>query len=325
VRLLVIGGTSFVGRAVALAALASGHDVTVLNRGVTPSDLPDAVERLVGDRRVDLGALEGRTFDATVDVIAYWPGDVAVLREALGDRGGHHLHVSSISAYAEPLDEGATEAAALWPEGTVAPDAAMSGTTYGPLKAACERAARELFGSDTTVVRPTYVIGGHDATLRFPYWVARCQRGGDVAVPGPRNVALQYVDARDVGEFVVTLVERGTPGAFTTTGPWPPARYVDVVEAVAAQVGSAGTRVVEVAPEVVERLGRASAFPMWGGPSTEAALTMDPSAALAAGLTLRSLADSVDDVVAWWGDREWPEQWLAPSDEAALLDAAAEG
>jgi 2'-hydroxyisoflavone reductase len=321
VRLLLIGGTSFVGRAIALAGVTDGHEVTVLNRGQTPTDLPAQVERLVGDRQGDLSALAGRHFDATIDVIAFRPSDVRALHEALGDRGGHHLQISSVSAYEDPPDVGATEATAtLWPEGAADEDAPITAETYGPLKAACEREAVARFGDGTAIVRPTFVIGSHDATLRFPYWVERCRRGGAIAAPGPRDVALQYIDARDLGVFTVALVAQGRRGAFTAAGPWPAARFVDVIEQVARHVGPAGTTVVEVAPE---RLAQelAGKFPLWSGPTGETVLAMDPSLALDNGLVLRSLDESVDDVVSWWGDRPWPEHWLTADEERELVAA----
>jgi len=322
-RLLIAGGTSFVGRAVALAGVERGHEVTVVNRGVTPSDLPSSVEHLVGDRHGDLSALDGRSFDATVDTIAYRPSEVAALHAAIGERGGHHLQISSVSAYADPEAEGATEVTgALWPAGSVDPEAPITGATYGPLKADCERAAEALFGAATTFVRPTFVIGGHDATLRFPYWVERARRGGRIAVPGPRGNALQYIDARDLGEFVVALAVAGIPGAFTAAGPWPAGRFVDVVEQVVRHVAPAGTEVVEVPAQDVEHAGLSLAFPLWSGPSSEPALAVDPSKALTAGLELRPLTNSVEDVLAWWGDRPWPDSWLAADAEAGLLDAA---
>jgi 2'-hydroxyisoflavone reductase len=323
VRLLIAGGTSFIGRAAALAAVSRGCEVTVVNRGMTPSDLPSSVERLVGDRQGDLSVLSGRTFDATIDTIAFRPGDVARLAAAIGDRGGHHVQVSSVSAYADPDHEGATEDAALWPADSVDPDAELTGATYGPLKAESERAALQHFGTGTAIVRPTYVIGGHDATLRFPYWVARARRGGTIAVPGPRGAPMQYVDARDLGAFIVALVTSGTSGAFTVAGPWPAARFVDTVEQVVRHVGPPGTEVVEVTPDAVERARLEARFPLWSeGHASENALAMDPSKALGAGLTLRPLADSVDDVVEWWGDRPWPDHWLAEDAEVALLAKA---
>ncbi len=325
-RLLIAGGTSFVGRGIALAAVARGHEVTVINRGVTPSDLPSTVEHLVGDRHGDLGALIGRTFDATVDTIAFRPSDVTALHAALEDRGGHHLQISSVSAYRDVDVEGATEeTAALWEEGSCDPDGPLTGETYGPLKAACERAAASSFGSDIALVRPTYVIGGHDATLRFPYWVLRARRGGTVVVPGPRDAALQYIDARDLGELVVALLTAGATGAFTAAGPWPAPRFADVVGAVVHHVAPPGTEVVEVPPGAVEAAGLAERFPLWSGGTSEGLLAMDPSKALAAGLRLRPVTESADDVLEWWGDRAWPEHWLRDSAEAELLAGAKGG
>jgi 2'-hydroxyisoflavone reductase len=322
-RLLVIGGTAFVGRAIVHEAVARGHDVTVLNRGRTPSDLPAQVERLTADRQSDLSVLAGRDFDATLDVIAYRASDVERLFEALGDRGGRHLQISSISAYEDPIDAGATEdTAALWPDGQVDPAAPIDGGTYGPLKADAERAAVRCFGDGTAIVRPTYVIGAHDLTMRFPYWVARLARGGEVAVPASDAATLQYVDARDLAGFSVGLVEQGRAGAFHACGPFPQEGFVATVERIAAHAAPAGTRLVEVDTAVLEAEGKTGSFPLWSGPEPEGALALDPSRALEAGLTLRPVEDSVDDVRRWWGTRDWPAAWLAPDDEAALLAAA---
>ncbi len=323
-RILIVGGTSFVGRAIAWAAFNAGHDVTVINRGQTPTDLPDSVTRLVGDRHSDLSALAPLSFDVTVDAIAYRPHDVQVLRDALGERGGHHIQISSISAYQDPADVGATEeTAVLWADAPTEPDAPITGETYGPLKAACERAAHELFGERVTIVRPTFVIGSHDATLRFPYWVQRLARGGSVAFAGPRDNALQYIDARDLGEFVVTLAEGGVLGAFHVAGPYPAARFIDVLEAVKAQIAPAGTKIVEISPRDVSSHHLDGRFPLWSGPHSETALAVNPAKALAAGLKLRDLSESVDDVLAWWDvDREWPSSWLTREQEAMLVRGA---
>jgi len=319
-RILIVGGTSFVGRGIAFAATDAGHDVTVINRGQTPSDLPDSVTRLVGDRQGDLSALAGLSFDATVDAIAYRPHDVEVLHGALGDRGGHHLQISSISAYQDPPAEGATEeTAVLHSDAPTEPDAVIDADTYGPLKAACERAAGELFGERLTIVRPTFVIGSHDATMRFPYWVLRFARGGNVAVAGPRTNALQYIDARDLGEFVVALAASGTLGAFHAAGPYPAPRFVEVMESILAQVSPPDTKIVEVSPKQVSSHRLGARFPLWSGAPGESALVVDPAKAVSAGLTFRDLSESVDDVLAWWDDREWPSWWLTREQEAMLV------
>ncbi len=166
-RILVIGGTRFVGKHIVAAALAAGHDVSVFHRGRTGPALFPEVEHLIGDRDADLSALSTGTWDATVDTCGYVPRQVHALADALGERGGRYAFISSISAYAPPLGPGITEDAELieLPDPTVEE---ITGETYGGLKVLCERAAHQRFGADTLIVRPTYVIGPDDYTWRFP-------------------------------------------------------------------------------------------------------------------------------------------------------------
>ena len=312
-RLLIAGGSSFVGRAITWSALQAGHDVTIINRGVTPVDFPDSVTRLVGDRHSDLSALDGLSFDATIDTIAYKPGDVRALAAALSGRGGHHVQISSISAYEEPAAAGATEATATtYPDGSVDENAEITGVTYGPLKAACEYEAARQYGDALSIVRPTYVIGSHDKTLRFPYWVARIARGGRVAVPTPRSVPLQWIDARDVGDFTVSVAQRQLTGAWHTASA--PFAFGDVLSEI--------VRVVNPSAELVDVDDAAvleGKFPLWAGPEGSPILEMDSSAALAQGLEVRDLADSIRDTLAWVQTQPWAAHWLSESDEAALL------
>lgn len=311
------------GRAIAWSAWRAGHDVTLINRGVTANDLPEEIHRLVGDRTGDFSALVGRSFDATVDTVAYLPRDVEVLAASLGDRGGHHVQISSVSAYVEPPLPRATEATAeLIDDPGLDPNGPVTGETYGPLKAACERAALELFGSTTTFVRPTFVIGSHDATLRFPYWVERVRRGGEIAVPGPRTNALQYVDARDLADFVVRVAEQSIRGAYHVAGPNPAGGFVGTVERIAQHLAPPGTTLREITPDQVINAHLEAKFPLWTGAKSENMCDVDSSLALANGLKLRPLEESIDDVVAWWGNREWPDRWLTSSEEESLLRTA---
>jgi 2'-hydroxyisoflavone reductase len=319
-KLLIVGGTAFVGRAIAWSAWHNGHEITVLNRGVTSSDLPESIERLVGDRRADLSALDDRRFDATIDVIAYRPSDVERLATALNGRGGHYIQISSISAYDEPLAPGATEATLSLMGDPDDLEAPVDGATYGPLKAASERAGTAFFGDGATMVRPTYVIGAFDTTLRFPYWVERARRGGDIAVPGPSDALLQYIDARDLANFVVRVAEETLPGPYHVAGPQPPAGYVATIEAIARHVAPPGTTVTVVDPEDVRRAELADKFPLWSlGESANYIDALDSSLAISRGLDLRPLEDSVDDVLDWWGERAWPPHWLTSDDEARVL------
>jgi len=321
VRLLIVGGTSFVGRAISWSAWHQGHEVTVLNRGVTPNDLPEKIERLVGDRQGDLSSLANRNFDATIDAIAYRPSDVERLANALEDRGGHYIQISSISAYEDPPFDGTTETeVTLWGDDKSDPEAPITGETYGPLKAASERAGLRYFGGGATMVRPTYVIGAFDATLRFPYWVERVRRGGVVAVPGPRDINMQYIDARDLANFVVRVADESLQGAFHVAGPQPGDHFFNMVDQIASHVAPEGTTLREVSADDVSALKLDDKFPLWSGAKSETVLAMDSALAQANGLDFRPLADSVDDVVSWWGDKAWPDRWLTSADEARLLD-----
>lgn len=323
-ELLIAGGTAFVGRAIAHAAVARGHQVTVLNRGRTPSDLPATVERLVGDRMADLSALEGRHFDATIDTIAYRPVEVDALADALAGRGGHHLQISSISAYGDGGPMLGTEETLSLSTVPVSDDAAVTGETYGPLKAACERRAIERFGADATVVRPTYVVGSHDATYRFPYWVARLQRGGRVLVPGPQASLLQWIDARDLAEFTLGLLEQQLAGAFHVAGPTPALPFRAVIEQMASIIAPEETELVVADGQRLLDHGLApGALPLWAGPDAESVMNVDPAKALAAGLSFRTLDDTVDDVAGWLEGQPWRDQWMSPTDEAALIAACA--
>jgi 2'-hydroxyisoflavone reductase len=317
--MLIVGGTSFVGRAIAWSAWHQGHEVSVFNRGVTPNDLPEAIERLTGNRDTDLSALAERSFDVTIDATAYRPSDVERLATALAGRGGHYVQISSISAYQDPPATGATEATLSIlgdPEDLEAP---VGPKTYGPLKAASERAGWTYFGDSSTMVRPTYVIGSFDATLRFPYWVERARRGGVVAVPGPRDGFLQWIDARDLANFVVHVSEEQFGGVFHTTGPKVGQHFMETMEQIAAHVAPPGTTLREISVETVAEAGLGRKFPLWS-PDVETVAALDSSLAIEHGLDLRPLDDSVDDVLEWWGERPWPVNWLTSDEEATLLE-----
>ena len=320
-NVLVIGGSSFVGRGISLALHERGHRVTVFNRGETPTDLPPDITRLVGDRRRDLSAVGNLSFDATIDAIAYQRRDVELLHEAMGERAGYYLQISSISAYQDPQREQADEATPLLELGDVDPNVEVTGATYGVLKAECERAAQQLFGGSVGILRPTFVIGAHDYTLRFPYWVARLQRGGRVAFPGPRGNALQWIDARDLGDFAASLCERRFAGGVHALGESPALSFGETLERIATRVAPTGTTLVEVDPERLTDATWFQKFPLWSGLASETVLNMGNATAVSLGLTLRRLEESVDDTAQWLADRTWPEWWLRESEERDLLEA----
>jgi len=298
--------------------------VAVLHRGGTEADPLLAAEHLHADRDDDLSVLAGRSFDATVDVSAYWPRQVRALRAALDDRGGHHVFISSVSAYAEPAEPGADETTPLAELDAPDLDALeMSGETYGGLKVACERAALAAYGHDAvTIVRPTYVVGPYDYTGRFPWWVDRLARGGTVLCPGPPEAPLQLIDARDQAGWLLGLVESRTTGAFHSCWPAPPWSMADMIDAVSAQVSPPGTEPVWVPAEPLVAAGvDGAALPLWSEGTCENALALDPSAAVRTGLSPRPLAETVHDTWLWMRHGDWRREGvgLDPTTEAGLL------
>lgn len=295
-RILVLGGTRFVGRHIAAAALERGHDVTLLHR--TPTELFPRAEHLLLDRDGDLALLAGRTFDATVDVSAYRPAQVAHVLAALGEGAGRYLLISSTSVYAEPAGAGFDATSPTVP--AAAPDVhEITNDTYGPLKVACEEQARALRGDRATVVRPTYVVGPWDHTQRFTHWVRRVAEGGEVLAPGNPDDPLQLVDARDLGAFVVELVERDVPGTFHAVGQEPPYSFGDMLADVVSAVAPSGTTLTWVDQQWLLDQGESDAtIPLWGGGDPWIlANAADPAASVAAGLRNRSVRQSAVEVL----------------------------
>ncbi|WP_026208136.1 NAD-dependent epimerase/dehydratase family protein [Catelliglobosispora koreensis] len=315
-RILIVGGTRFVGRHITAAAVAAGHDVTLLHR--RPSDLFPTSEHLLTDRNEDLSALHGRQFDATVDVSAYYPRQVKALAQALGDGAGQYVFISSVSAYGQPDGPGYSEQSRLHEPIDPEPEK-VTNDNYGPLKVMCEQAAVEAFGPSTLIIRPTYVIGPLDYTGRFTYWVHRIAAGGEVLAPGKPEWGLQVIDGRDLGDWTVRMVERAAPGAFHTVHPAPPFGFKDMLDTIAATVAPAGTTITWVDPEFVTEQELGALLPLWPEGELESVLSAaDPSAALGAGLVPRSLAESIKDTL----DHEpVPTTFLSPEREAEALKA----
>jgi 2'-hydroxyisoflavone reductase len=318
-RILIIGGTHFVGHGMAQAALDAGHDVTLLHRNQT-DELP-AATHLLADRNGDLSVLGGTSWDATIDVCAYLPGQVRHLHDALGDRGGHHLFVSTVSVYEEPDHVGADEDSPLFEAAGDDVDE-VTNETYGPLKVSCERAAREAYGDGLALIRPTYVVGPRDATARYPWWVLRAARGGTMLLPGPAGAPMQCVDARDMGAWTVHLAEDGVSGAFTAARP--STTFAAMVEETVAALGSDADLVEVDGDWLVEQGVDGAQLPLWSEGSPELALAMGTARAEATGLTHRPFADVVRDTLAW--AEAHPDQstnpriGLAPERERQLLE-----
>lgn len=299
-RILFIGGTRFVGRAMAEAALAAGHQVTVLHRGATDDSVVELAEHLHADRDGDLRILADREFDATVDVCGYVPRQVDALAAALEGRGGHHVFVSTMSVYADADGPGIDESARL----TTLDDPSteqVTAETYGGLKVRCEEQAEAAYGdTGLAIVRPTYVIGPHDHTGRFTWWVRRIARGGEVLAPGPYDAPMQVIDARDQGEWVVKLCEKQTSGVFNSVSPTPPFGFGDLLDATVRAVGPDGTELTWAGAEWLSEQGETyRSLPLWAQGEKEWTLAAEPTKAIAAGLTPRALTETISDTWQW--------------------------
>lgn len=321
-RILVVGGTQFVGRAFVEEASQRGHEITVFHRGTTePTGLPE-VEHLHADRDGGLDALAGPGWDATLDTCAYFPRAVAELASALGDRAGHYTLVSSLSVHPDDVHPGATERSPTHPSPW--PDTEdITFDTYGPLKVACEEQALRSFAGRCLVVRPGYIVGPHDPTDRFTFYVRRAAGGGEMLAPGPPDAPLQVVDVRDLGAFMLDRVEERDTNVYGVVGPGEAITMAAALEAARA-ISGADTQLTWVSPEFLSALGDDvySWLPMWE-PQYVGAHTYDASKAIAAGLRHRSLAATVGDLLEWDRDRGLPElQAGLPSEkERELLEA----
>ncbi len=297
-RICTIGGTRFSGRAFTGLALEEGHDVTVFHRGGADDVFPEA-EHIHGDRDRDLRALEGRSFDAVVDFCAFVPRHVT---DAIGIASdGRYVFISSVSAHRESARPGAAEDDDVY--GPPFPDTEeVTWETYGPLKVASEYAVREGIGDRGTIVRPHFIVGPHDPTDRFTYWVRRAAGGGRMLAPAPADQPLQWIDARDLAAFVLHVCTDDIAGTFNIATP--PGRHSLGALLEASAAAGAVTLDVTWCDDAFVRAHALVAteeddpFPLVV-PDEPAAHLFDTSRAVAAGLTFRPLAETVADTLAW--------------------------
>jgi 2'-hydroxyisoflavone reductase len=330
VKLLILGGTKFLGRAVAEAALERGHELTLFNRGETNAGLFPQAEHLRGNRDGDLTALEGRHWDVVIDTSGYVPRVVRASAELIAT--DHYQFVSTISVYAETSKPVHEDAAVKELDDPATEDVPNN---YGELKIACERVVAERFPDAHTHVRPGLIVGPHDPTDRFTYWPVRVARGGEVLVPGRPERQVQFVDARDLGDWMVRLAENRTAGTFNATGPVPPVTMGNVIADAARAAGSDATFTWVDEQFLLDRgVEPWMELPLWvpeTDPDAKYFLDVDVSRATATGLTFRPVEDTVRDTLAWVsGEREAPTGTtsmgsadgvgLDPGKERRLLD-----
>jgi 2'-hydroxyisoflavone reductase len=324
-KLLIIGGTIFVGRALVEAAQQRGHEVTLFNRGKHNPDLYPEVEKLRGDREQDLTALEGRHWDAVIDTCGYAPRVVRASAEKLADSVGHYTFISSISVYSDFSQPGMDESGPL---GTLEnPDTEeVTGETYGPLKVLCEQAAEQAMPGRVLNIRPGLIVGPHDLSDRFTYWPRRIAQGGDVLAPDDPNLPVQFIDARDLAEWNLRMVEAGKTGIYNATGPDYTLTMGSLLEECRAVTGS-DANLVWVEEKFLLENGAApwSEIPLWVPASEGAGFSaISCGKAIADGLTFCPLADIIRDTLAWDSTRpasEHPRPGLTPEKEQQLLAA----
>jgi 2'-hydroxyisoflavone reductase len=300
-RLLVLGGTKFVGRAVVEAALARGHELTLFTRGRTNPDLFPEAEHLRGNRDGDLRALEGRSWDAVIDPSGYVPRVVFASADLLREAVGHYVFVSSISAYAPPFRPHFDESAPLAELDD--PRSEEVRVHYGGLKVLCERAVGNVYGERSASVRAGLIVGPHDPTDRFTYWPRRVAAGRTVLAPGRPERQVQFIDVRDVGGWIVHLAEEGIGGAFNATGPVPPVTMGELLEACRRVSGSdAEIAWVDESFLLEREVGPWMELPLWlpeSDPEHAHMQEADVSRAVAAGLRFRPVEETVRDTLAW--------------------------
>lgn len=323
-RILILGGTSFLGPAVVEAALANGHTLTLFNRGKTNADLFPQVEKLHGQRRrpnpnrpkdppQDLAALQNREWDAVVDTSAYYTGEVEDMAKALQGRVGQYVFVSSLSVYktleldATPVDE---DSPLCECEDKYTLDMGANYERYGALKRYCEEAAAAAFPGHATLVRPGYIVGPRDPSDRFTYWPARFQRGGECLAPGDPDNELQFIDVRDLGTWIVHLIEQGTAGTFNAVGF---DGRISVAEFLHTGKGTLnhGCSFTWVDDAFLEQNGVSSWQEMGCWTPKAKNGRASNARAIAAGATFRPIAETIRDTAAWIRDGRGSGPWRA--------------
>jgi 2'-hydroxyisoflavone reductase len=331
-KILILGGTGFIGPHMVNLAIARGHEITLFNRGRTNNELFPDVEKIRGDRREgDLAELQtavdgGRTWDAVIDNSCFYPRVVNQAMDVLDKAIGQYIVISSISVY-DGLDKAGLDETA--PLGTT-PDETVeevTGETYGPLKALCEQTAEKRLPGRSTTLRPGLIVGPRDYTDRFTYWPLRIRRGGEVLAPGRHDDPVSFIDARDLAAFTIRCCENRIVGTFNTNGPKVRSSIGELLYACKAVDGQDATFTWVDADFLAEHeVAPWSQMTVWIPPrdGNEGFHLGSIEKAKKAGLTFRPLAETIADTLAWWDTlpedrRAAPRAGLAPEREQAVL------
>jgi 2'-hydroxyisoflavone reductase len=331
-QILILGGTVFLGRALVDAATNQGHSVTLFNRGKSnpnlyPSEGYPQVETLIGEREGDLAALQDREWDAVIDTCGYVPRIVRRSAEALADHVDHYTFISSLSVYADASQQGIDESGTLatMEDETVEE---VDGETYGPLKALCEQAAEEAMPGRVLNIRSGLIVGPHDASDRFTYWPQRVARGKEVLAPGRPERRVQFIDVRDLAEWILRMAAAGKTGAYNANSPALSTPMEEVLETCRAVSGSEASFTWVSDEFLLEKeVGVWMEMPLWipeSDPEFAGFFAFSIEKALGEGLTFRPLEETVRDTLKWAKTRPEDHEWRAgmePDREIELLEA----
>ncbi len=326
-NILILGGTVFLGRALAEAALARGYQLTLFNRGLSNPDLFPQVEKLHGDRMLDLSPLAGRKWDAAIDTSGYVPSVVRMSAEALKDSVEHYTFISSLSVYADPSQIGIDENGKL----ATMPDESVqevTGETYGPLKVLCERSAEEILPGRTLIPRPGLIVGPHDPTDRFTYWPHRIAQGGEVLAPGRPERGVQFIDVRDLAGWILDMAAARKTGIYNANGPEYPLPMRELLET-CRTVGRSDARFTWVSEAFLlsHNVSPWTEMSLWipeSDPDSAGFFAFDSRKAITAGLRFRPVAETVRDTLEWDVTRPSGHPWragISSQREQELLEA----
>jgi 2'-hydroxyisoflavone reductase len=312
-RILIIGGTRFLGRHLVEATLDRSHEVTLFNRGKSNPDLFPQLETVIGDREKEINKLNGRIWDAVIDVAGYLPRIVRLSAETLKENVSRYVFISTISVYDNFSKAGISESDAV---GKLQDETIeeVTGETYGPLKALCEQVVQDIYTERALIIRPGLIVGPHDPTDRFTYWPVRVARGGAVLAPQKPEAAIQVIDVRDLSDFILKLIQENASGVYNATGPdyeLTMGKLLDVSKQVSGSDASFKWASVEFLNQ--NKVEPWSDMPVWVPDDEEGVgfSRVDVSKAINAGLKFRPLEETVRDTLEWAQARPAEHEWRA--------------
>ncbi len=315
-KILILGGTQFIGRYIVEAMLSAGHTVSILNRGKLPDEFPEHIERLRGDRDEGMHGLEilaDRTWDTCIDVSGYMPHQVRPSTERLKEKIGRYIFISAVSVYGDPAK------GSVYENNTLLPPAGddvkeINSATYGPLKVACENIVQQAYGNNSTILRPQIVAGPHDPFDRFSYWVRRSSQGGKMLAPGNGSDYVQVIDVRDVAQFTKIVTEQNIAGAFNLAGhrlTWN--HFMKVLGA---------ENIIWVPAEIIQSAGLTEfELPLYRkeGDKRSSLMHVSNELSIQAGLNLSDMQITIKDTQAWLSGSNLTSA-LSPEIEEKLIN-----